>query len=57
MIKINENFSSSINENLNHHFKNKVLKKNYEDTQQVSNTVFNEFNDEFFCLKESFKAL
>ncbi len=54
--KIDESSSSSMNENLDDYFETKVLAKSYEDAEQVSDAVLNEFSDEFFCLKEFFEA-
>ncbi len=54
--KIDESSSSSMNENLDDYFETKVLAKSYEDAEQVSDAVLDEFSDEFFCLKEFFEA-
>jgi len=54
--EIDESSSSSMNENLDDYFETKVLAKSHEDAGQVSDAVLDELSDEFFCLKESFKA-
>ncbi len=54
--EIDESSSSSMNESLDDYFEIKVLAKNHEDAEQVSDAVLDELSDEFFCLKESFEA-
>jgi len=54
--EIDESSSSSMNESLNDYFETRVLTKSHEDAEQVSDAVFDELSDEFFCLKESFEA-
>jgi len=54
--KIDESSSSSMNEGLDDYFETRVLTKSHEDAEQVSDAVFDELSDEFFCLKESFEA-
>jgi ubiquitin C-terminal hydrolase len=54
--EIDESSSSSMNESLNDYFETRVLAKNHEDAEQVSDAVLDELSDEFFCLKESFEV-
>ncbi len=41
---------------LDDYFETRVLAKSHEDAEQVSDAVFDELSDKFFCLKESFEA-
>ncbi len=54
--EIDESSSSSMNKSLDDYFETRVLAKSHEDAEQVSDAVFDELSDEFFCLKESFEA-
>ena len=55
VINVNES-SLSMNKNLKDYFAIKMLEKSHDDAKQISDAVLNELSNEFFCLRESFKA-